>query len=139
MNEILENRFGIKSLIARQFIIYGMVALIPATVDFSLMYFLTEFVGVYYMFSLVIAFIIALFVSYFSQKKLTFRNGSQKYMSQVSVFCLISLVGLLIHIGIVFGMVEYLGLWYMSGKVIATAIAYVWNFLAHKYVTFEKF
>ena len=139
MNDVLENRFGIKSLIVRQFIIYGMVALIPATVDFSLMYFLTEFVGIYYMFSLVIAFTIALFVSYFSQKKLTFRNGSQRYAPQFSVFCLVSLVGLLIHIGVVFGMVEYLGWWYMSGKVIATAIAYVWNFLAHKYVTFERF
>ena len=137
MNEILENKFGIKSLIVRQFIIYGVVALIPTVVDFSLMYFLTEFAGLYYMLSLVIAFVIALVVSYFAQKRFTFRNGSQKYVPQFSVFCLISLVGLVVNAGIVFGTVECLGLWYMFGKVVATGVSYIWNFFAHKYITFR--
>lgn len=137
MNDILENRFGIKSLIARQFIIYGMVALIPTAVDFSLLYFLTEFAGVYYLLSLTIAFSIAAIVSYFAQKRLTFKNGSQRYAPQFSVFCLISLVGLLINAGIVFGAVEFFGLWYMFGKVVATGVSYIWNFSAHKYITFR--
>ena len=139
MNEILENKLGIKSSIARQFIIYGMVALIPTVVDFSLLYLLTEFAGLYYLFSLVIAFVIALFFSYFFQKKFTFKNGSQRYAPQFSFFCLISLVGLLINAGIVFGVVEFFGLWYMFGKVVATGVSYIWNFSAHKYITFSKF
>ncbi len=139
MNEILENKFGIKSSIIRQFIIYGMVALIPTAVDFSLLYFLTEFAGLYYLFSLVVAFVVALFFSYFFQKKFTFKNGSRKYTPQFSVFCLISLVGLLINAGIVFGVVEFFGLWYMFGKVVATGVSYLWNFSAHKYITFGKF
>ncbi len=139
MNEILENSFGIKSLVVRQFIIYGLVALIPTSFDFSLMYLLTEFVGVYYMYSLVIAFVIASVVSYISQKKLTFKNESKKYTNQLFIFFLISLVGLLINVGIVFGAVECLGLWYIFGKVVATVVTYVWNFFAHKQITFKKF
>ena len=139
MYNILENVIGIKSLLWRQFIVYGVVALIPTAVDFALLYFLTEFIGFYYMHSLVIAFASALFVSYLSQKNLTFKNGCKKYAPQFSVFCLISLVALSLNALIVFGLTEYLGLWYMFGKVVATALVYIGNFLAHKYVTFEKF
>ncbi|MEA2112785.1 MAG: GtrA family protein [Patescibacteria group bacterium] len=139
MNEILENNLGIKSLVVRQFIIYGLVALIPTFVDFSLIYLLTEFMGVYYMYSLVIAFVIASVVSYLSQKRFTFRNESKKYANQLVIFFSISLVGLLINAGIVFGTVECLGLWYIFGKIAATAVTYVWNFFAHKQITFKKF
>ena len=139
MYNILENVIGIKSLFGRQFIVYGMVALIPTAVDFSLLYFLTEFVGIYYMSSLVIAFTIALFVSYVAQKKLTFRNGCRKYTPQFSVFCLVSLMGLAINALIVFSAVEYFNFWYIYGKILATATVFVWNFSANKYITFEKF
>jgi len=139
MNKILENKFGIKSSIIRQFIIYGTVALIPTTVDFSLLYLLTEFAGFHYLSSLVFAFIVALFFSYFFQKKFTFKNGCQKYAPQFSVFCLVSFVGLLINAGIVFSVVEVFGLWYMFGKVIATGVSFIWNFSAHKCITFQRF
>ena len=139
MNEILENKIGIKSPLLRQLIIYGFVALIPATVDFSLMYSLTEFAGFYYINSLVVAFVIGVLVSYVSQKNLTFKNGSKKYAPQFSVFCGISLVGLLMNIGIVFSLVEFCGLWYILGKVISTGVVLIWNFSAHRYITFEKF
>ncbi len=139
MNNILETRLGIKSPVVRQFIIYGMVALIPTAVDFGLIYFLTEFVGLYYMFSLVIAFIIGSIVSYFAQKKLTFQDGSQKYLAQFSFFCLTNLGGLVINAGIVFGVVEYLGGWYLLGKVIASAVTYLWSFGVNRQITFKKF
>ncbi|MFH1402306.1 MAG: GtrA family protein [Patescibacteria group bacterium] len=136
MYNILENKLKIKSLMWRQFIVYACVALIPTAVDFSLLYFLTEFVGVYYMSSLTIAFIAGLSVSYVAQKNLTFKNGSKKYASQFSVFCGISCAGLAINAIIVFCVVEFFGLWYIFGKIIATGIVFVWNFLAHKYITF---
>ncbi len=139
MDKILENKIGIKSPVIRQFIIYGFVALIPTVVDFSLFYILIEFAGFYYMASLVFAFMIGILVSYISQKNLTFKNSSKKYAPQFSIFCLISLVGLLISAVVVFGTVEYFGLWYIFGKVIATIGTYFWNFFAHRYVTFKKF
>lgn len=139
MDKILENTFKIKSIFWRQSIIYGMVASIPAVVDFSSVYFLTEFGGIYYINSVAIAFAIALFINYFFQKNLTFKNGSKKYIPQLSVFCLISLVGLALSIVVVFSAVEYFGLWYMFGKAIAMAMTYVWNFSANRYITFGKF
>lgn len=139
MDEILENQFKIKSPIVKQFITYGVVALIPTLVDFSLLLFLTEWVGFHYMLSLTIAFMVASVVSYFVQKKLTFKNDSSSYLTQFSFFCLIGLSGLAINATIVFGLVEYVGVWYFLGKIIATLITYLWNFGMNRCFTFKKF
>jgi len=139
MDKILENEFGIKSPLIRQLIVYSFVALIPTAVDFSLVYLLTEFVGLFYINSLVIGFMVGMLVSYIAQKKLTFRNGSNKYAPQFSVFCGVSLVGLLMNMVIVFSLVEFCGLWYLFGKVVSTVVVLAWNFSAHRYITFEKF
>ena len=139
MNEILENKIGIKSPLVRQLIVYSFVALIPTTVDFSLVYLLTEFAGLYYINSLIIGFMVGTLVSYIAQKRLTFRNGSNKYAPQFSIFCGVSLVGLLMNTVIVFSLVEFCGLWYILGKVVSTGVVLIWNFSAHRYITFEKF
>ena len=139
MDKILENTFKVRSVFWRQSIVYGIVASIPATIDVSSVYLLTEFAGIYYINSVIIAFTIALFINYFFQKNLTFKNGSKKYIPQLSIFCLVSLIGLALSVVVVFGAVEYFGLWYMFGKVVAMAMTYVWNFSANRYITFGKF
>jgi len=139
VNEILKNKIGIKSPLIRQLIIYSFVALIPTVADFSLLYFLTEFAGFYYLHSLIVAFVVGVWVSYVSQKNLTFKNDSKKYAPQFSVFCGISLIGLLMNTVIVFSLVEFCGLWYIFGKIISTGVVLIWNFSAHRHITFEKF
>ena len=139
MNEILKNKFKISSPVLRQLIIYGTVALIPTSVDFLLLYVLTELIGVYYLCSVALAFSVGVFTSYLSQKKLTFKNESQQYFSQFSFFCGVSLVGLILNILIVFSVVEFLNAWYLLGKILATLLVLVWNFSVHKYFTFKKF
>ena len=139
MDKILKNTFKIKSFVFRQFIIYGFVALIPTAVDFFLLYFLTEILGIFYMVSLVAAFILSSVVSYISHKKITFRNESQKYIAQFSNLFVISLGGLAINMGVVFGLVEFFGLWYIFAKVVAAMITYFWSFTVNRQVTFKKF
>lgn len=139
MNEILENTFNIKSEVQRQFVIYGFVALIPTVVDFGLIYILTEFLSVFYIYSVIVGFIIALGVSYIAQKNITFKNGSDEYIPQFSVFVVVSLGGLFLNILIISALVEFLALWYMLAKTISQILIYIWSFSANRYVTFEKF
>jgi len=137
MNEILEKYFKIKSLVIKQFILYGMVALIPTAVDFILIFSLTELIGLYYMLSLVIAFVVAMIVSYLVQKSLTFRDESARNLKQFFCFCLVGLGGLILNMIIVFSLVEYLGFWYLLGKVVAVTITYFWSFGMNKQFTFK--
>ncbi|MFH0846080.1 MAG: GtrA family protein [Patescibacteria group bacterium] len=139
MFDILENHLGIKSLIFRQFIVYGLVAIIPTIVDFSLVYSLTEFLNLYYVYSVVTAFIIASGVSYFVQKKITFKNKSHAYTPQYSVFIFVSLVSLFLNVVLISIMVEYLALWYLLAKAISQIIVSLWSFGANRFITFEKF
>jgi dolichol-phosphate mannosyltransferase len=139
MDKILKNTFKIESFVLRQFIVYGFIALIPTVVDFLLLYFLTEILGIFYMVSLIAAFVLSSVVSYISHKKITFRNESQRYIVQFSNFFLISLGGLAINMGVVFGLVEFFGLWYIFAKVVAATITYFWSFTINRQVTFKKF
>jgi len=77
-------------------------------------------------------------VNYFFQKKITFKNPSTKYIKQFSVFFIIGLGGACINLLITFICVEYLLIWYMYGKAIATIVAFIWNFNANKFFTFKK-
>ena len=139
MYNFLENTLNIKSLTVRQFIVYGFVALIPTVVDFGLIYLLTEYFSVYYIYSVIIGFVIALWVSYMAQKNITFKNKSEEYVPQFSIFAVISFGGLFLNIIIVSILVEYFLLWYMFAKVIAQLIIYIWSFLANRFVTFDKY
>ena len=139
MYNFLENTLGIKSLIKRQFIVYGFVALIPTVVDFGLVYTLTEYFSIYYIYSVIIGFVIALGVSYTAQKNITFKNKSEEYVPQFSIFTAISFGGLILNIIIVSILVEYFLIWYMLAKVIAQLVIYVWSFLANRFVTFDKY
>lgn len=139
MFDILENTFKIQSLILRQFIVYGFVALIPTVVDFGLVYVLTEYFYIYYIYSVIVGFLVALGVSYFVQKNITFKNQSRVYIPQFSIFATVSLGALFLNIIFVSILVEYFGFWYMFAKTIAQTIIYLWSFGANRFVTFEKF
>ncbi|MBU4536863.1 GtrA family protein [Patescibacteria group bacterium] len=139
MYNFLENTLGIKSLILKQFIVYALVAFIPTIIDFVILYLLTELVGLYYVYSFIIAFFIGLLVSYISHKTLTFKNSSDKYASQFSVFCFFGIIAMGVNLGIVFLLVELFAIWYVIAKIIAIIIVLGLNFLVHKNITFKFF
>ena len=89
------------------------------------------------MVSIVVAFIIASMVNYILQKKYTFQCDEKNVVRQYLLFMIIGVVGMLINVVTVFVGVEYFGLWYMYGKVIATFLAFIWNFGANKFLTFR--
>ena len=139
MFDFLENTLGFKSLVWRQFIVYSFVALIPASIDFSILYFLTEFLELYYVYAFVFAFSVGSLISYVCQKTLTFKNESEKYTLQFTLFALLGIFALLVNLAIVFLLVEFFSIYYLWAKAIAILIVVVLNFLLHKYISFSYF
>ena len=123
--------------LAKQAFSYALVALVATAVDFSLVYGLTEAAGLHYLWSIVLAFIAAAVVNYELQKAFTFKCQRKDRLRQFSTFLMIATVGLGINLAVVYLSVELLALWYMFGKAIATVIAFVWNFIANKCITFK--
>ena len=99
-------------------------------------YSLTEFAHWHYLLSATLAFLVAAMYNYTLNRNWTFKtNGSQK--KQLPAFLLTGGTALLLNNLILFVSVDTFGLWYIYGKIIATAVVTFWNFFINKYFTFR--
>lgn len=97
-----------------------------------------EVFKVYYLTAALIAFLIGSITAYILNvvwvfDKRTFRN---RYV-EISIFLLISVVGLIINQYIIWFFTENVHLYYLFSKLIATMIVVIWNFFARKYILFR--
>jgi len=140
---ILEKIFGFFGIKTRAenwllFLKYCLVGAAATVVDYSLLYSLTEFVGVWYLWSATVAFIGGATTNYLLNRLWTFENTDQRIARQVATFLIIAGVGILLNNAILALGVEVFGWWYMLAKVISTAITLIWNFFGHRYITFKQ-
>lgn len=115
---------------------YAIVGSIATIVDFLVLYILTDHVGLHYLLSATLSFIMAAFVNYNMNRSWTFQSNGKK-RKQVPVFLIIATMGLLINNNILYIGVNFFGLYYLLVKVFATGLVMVWNFLGNKFLTFK--
>jgi putative flippase GtrA len=94
--------------------------------------------------ALAVSYLISTVISFFLNKRFTFRNTYKKVHFQLASFIAVAAAGLAINEAIVYGLVHYaLGsnasLSLMVARVIATFIVFVWNFMINKRITFRIF
>lgn len=123
-----------------RFAVVGGLAFI---VDFGLLLFLTEGVGLNYLVSATISFIASVLFNYvlsimwvFTNQKPTAPQSKAKSKAYATfkavLFFALSTMGLFINNGIMWAFVELLGLSYIIGKLVATAVVMVFNFITRK-------
>lgn len=91
---------------------------------------LTEYVGVWYITSAIIAFVAYYCVNFLSQKFWTFKDKDTKAINrQLAKFTVMAIGNWILNTTLLFLMVEYLGMWYLLAQAILTivvsAIAYI--------------
>ncbi len=118
------------------FIKYCVVGGTAAVVDFSVLYFLTDWLKIYYLHSATASFILSALTNYSLNRKWTFRSNGKK-RKQLPIFFFIAGCGLLLNNTIMYIGVEKFGLWYIFAKIFATGIVLIWNFLGNKHFTFN--
>lgn len=123
-----------------RFAVVGGLAFI---VDFGLLLLLTEGVGLNYLVSATISFIASVLFNYvlsimwvFTNQKPTAPQSKAKSKAYATfkavLFFALSTMGLFINNGIMWAFVELLGLSYIIGKLVATAVVMVFNFITRK-------
>ena len=123
-----------------RFAVVGGLAFI---VDFGLLLLLTEGVGLNYLVSATISFIASVLFNYvlsimwvFTNQKPTAPQSKDKSKAYATfkavLFFALSTMGLFINNGIMWAFVELLGLSYIIGKLVATAVVMVFNFITRK-------
>lgn len=110
-----------------------------AVIMFGSLYILTEYIGLWYIHSVIIAFLLSFVVSFTMQKFWTFQNKDKKYIhKQLSLYLLVSVFNLIFNGSVVYFLVEWVEIWYMGAQFITSAVLALTSFLIYKFLIFNN-
>jgi dolichol-phosphate mannosyltransferase len=134
----LRSKLFLKSFI-KQLIKFAFVGAIGTIINLSILYILTEFFHVYYIFSEMVAFSTAALNNYILDKIWTFKEEiGDQIIKKYFQFITISLLALVVNISILFILVEVYLVWYIYAEIGAICCAFLINFFGNKIWTFNK-
>ena len=120
------------------FVRYFLCGITAAGFNILLLYLLTDVFGVWYLHSSIIAFILALVLSFVLQKFVVFKDGNTNGMhKQFSMFTAVATLGIVTNTVLVFVFTDILGFWYILSQLFAGFFVMIQNFLLYKYFIFN--
>ena len=126
------------SLFAKHAAKYYAVGASGILVNLGLLYYLTEYVGLWYFLSYSLGISVSITSNFILNKFWTFRDSidSQKTIVMYVKFVSVSMVGMAIQLGSVYVFVESLTVYYMLAALISICIAGAINFIINRRWTF---
>ena len=110
-----------------------------AALNFALLWGFTELLRVWYMGSLVVAFIITTLYTFAMQKFWTFRNhGLERVHVQLPQYIALAVINLGINSALLYVLVEYAHLWYIFGQAICIGGLAVMNYFVYQRFIFVE-
>lgn len=106
--------------------------------DISILYILTEYAGIWFMYSAFISYCTGAVMSYLLNKKLNFRNESPDYLAQGITFLSITGCCLIFNLTIVYVGVELAEISYIYAKILATGVGFILNYAGQSIITFRR-
>lgn len=127
------NKPVLRLQVVRYFIVGGICALIDLGVFVGLLA-ATQW---HYLIASTIGFILATLVNYKLSIRFVFEQGARygKHAEILAVYA-VSAFSLLVHQGVLFGVVAGFGQHPIAGKCVAMGVAFFWNYLLRKYLVF---
>lgn len=119
-----------------RYLVSGFTA---TAINFFGLYAFTEWVHLYYLISVVIAFVMALGVSFVLQKFWTFKNaikGDTK--RQAVLYTSVAIFNTLINVGLVYLFVEYAHIHYLLGQFFSSAFIAAESYFVYQIFIFKK-
>ncbi len=122
-----------KKSLAQQLVRFGFVGIAATLIDYGIMVLLTELFGVNYLISSMISFCVSVVFNYIMSITWVFNvTGERKKAQDMTVFLVLSVIGLGINQLIMWIAVDKLHIFYMISKIGATAVVMVYNFITRK-------
>jgi len=121
----------------REFVRYFFASALALAADAGSLYMLTSVVGVPYLYSGAIAFVLGLIVVYTLSVLWVFEHRSSRSLwFEFSVFTIIGFIGLGINEVVLYIGTGILGWHYLYSKVASVVLVFTWNFAARKRMLF---
>jgi putative flippase GtrA len=119
-------RFAVRHRIAHFLLVGGFSTMVNLGVSFTL----TSVVGLWYVTSAIMAFVVAYAVNFTLQKLWTFERPEKEGSgTQLFFHLMLQLCNLGLEVGSMYLLVEYAGLWYLYAQVAVLAVISVESFL----------
>lgn len=108
-----------------------------AFVNLSCLYILTEFAGLHYLASAILAFFISLSVGFNLQKKWTFCSKEKKATRQALLYFFVTVSNLLINTVCLYILVDIFQVWYMLSQVLIYGFLSIFSFIVYRKFVFK--
>jgi putative flippase GtrA/glycosyltransferase involved in cell wall biosynthesis len=118
---------------------YFLCGITSAALNILALYIFTDIVGIWYLYSSVMAFFVSLVVSFTLQKFVVFKDmktGGMHY--QFSKFSIALLLGVTTNTVVMFVCVDVFGIWYILAQVVAGFFVMIQNFTLYKFFIFNN-
>lgn len=125
--------------VSKEFIKFAIVGVVNTAINLSVLYVLTEFFGLWYILSSLLAFLVAVTNSFIMNTLWTFKsNIKHKTATKYTKFFIVSAITALFNIFFLYVFTEFFGLWYMLSQLIAIALTLMMNFIGNKFWTYKE-
>jgi putative flippase GtrA len=109
-----------------------------AVVNLTTLSLFTELLGVWYLTSSILAYIVSFFVNFFLQKFWTFQDHEKHRTTfKMWVFFLNSLVNLILNALLMYTLVEVYSLWYVLAQCLVIGILMIMNYTVYRLYIFH--
>ncbi len=125
-------------IINNKFIRFSISGGVATLVDISLLYILTEYIGIWYLISSIFSFITGSITHFTISRHWVFKNFKKTFWHQYKSFFAIHLGGLAINITGLYILVEYFDIYYILAKLLVVVLGVTWTFFANKKFTFNN-
>jgi putative flippase GtrA len=116
---------------------FFLVGFCSTLIDIGLLYFFTEYFGIWYIYSATVSYASGMLINFLLNKYINFRDENRHYLRQFISFALISMISLALSLGIIYLAVEVFSINYLLGKILAVLIAFFWNYFGQSKITFH--
>ena len=121
---------------------FGIVGGLMILLNVIILYLLTSVLGIYYIISAVLSYLLLTGLSFFLNENWTFtsvtRHTHKKLWHRFLSYYLVALSGMTLHILILFLLTEYGNVFYLYSSIIASFSVFLWNFSLNKNITWGE-
>jgi putative flippase GtrA len=120
-----------------KFLKYGVGGGLAFITTFSLTYFLTEKIKIYYLISAVLGYLSGFLINFTFQAFITFKTKTELYFQRFLKFCFFQIIGLAFYSFLLAFFTEVLNIYYLFSLILSSGLTYILNFYLAKNFVFN--
>lgn len=139
----IKNTTGSKRLLLilqkyKGFITFSFIGFISAAIDITFLYLFHDIFSFELYISQILSFILASINGFLMNRAWTFEKTDSIYFVQYIKFLIVSVIGLIFTLILLYFFVEIFSIWYIFSKILTIGIVVIWNYQANKLWAFKK-